>query len=85
MGGRLGATRTDLPLLALIGAGDAAANALYAVASRSALVSVTSVLASLYPVVTALLAYRVLGERLRRVQVVGVGATLVGVALLAGG
>ena len=76
---------TDLPVLALIGAGDAGANALYAVASRSALVSVTAVLASLYPVVTALLAYRVLGERLRRVQVAGVGVTLVGVALLAGG
>ena len=77
--------RTDLPLLALIGAGDAGANALYAVASRSALVSVTAVLASLYPVVTALLAYRVLGERLRQVQVAGVGVTLLGVALLAGG
>ena len=77
--------RSDLPLLALTGAADAGANALYAVASRSALVSVTAVLASLYPVVTALLAYRVHGERLRRVQVVGVGVTLAGVALLAGG
>jgi drug/metabolite transporter (DMT)-like permease len=77
--------RSDLPLLALIGAADAGANALYAVASRSALVSVTAVLASLYPVVTALLAYRVHGERLRQVQVAGVGVTLAGVALLAGG
>src|SRR4051812_46842216 len=77
--------RNDLPVLGLTGAGDAGANALYAVASRSALVSVTSVLASLYPVVTALLAYRVHGERLRRVQVAGVGVTLAGVALLAGG
>ena len=77
--------RTDLPVLGVIGAADAGANAFYAVASRSALVSVTAVLASLYPVVTALLAYRVHGERLRHVQVVGVAVTLVGVALLAGG
>src|SRR3954471_17601466 len=77
--------RTDLPVLGVPGAGDAGANALFAVASRSALVSVTAVLASLYPVVTALLAYRVHGERLRQVQVAGGGVTLVGVALLAGG
>jgi drug/metabolite transporter (DMT)-like permease len=55
------------------------------VATRSSLVSVTSVLASLYPVVTALLAYRLLGERLSRVQVVGVAAALAGVCLLAAG
>ena len=82
---RLDLRRTDLPVLGVTGAGDAGANALYAVASRSALVSVTAVLASLYPVVTALLAYRLHGERLRRVQVAGVGVTLAGVALLAGG
>jgi drug/metabolite transporter (DMT)-like permease len=81
----LGARPADLPLLGLTGAADAAANGTYAVASRSSLVSVAAVLASLYPVVTALLAYRVHGERLRPVQVAGVGVTLVGVALLAGG
>jgi drug/metabolite transporter (DMT)-like permease len=75
----------DLPLLAVIGIADAAANGTYAVASRSSLVSVASVLASLYPVVTALLAFQVLGERLRRVQVAGVAASIAGVALLAGG
>jgi drug/metabolite transporter (DMT)-like permease len=77
--------RGDLPLLAVTGGADAAANGTYALASRSSLLSVAAVLASLYPVVTALLAYRVHGERLRRVQVAGVGVTLVGVALLAGG
>jgi drug/metabolite transporter (DMT)-like permease len=75
----------DLPVLAVIGVADAAANGTYAVASRSSLVSVASVLASLYPVVTALLAFQVLGERLRRVQVAGVAASIAGVALLAGG
>ncbi|MDX6197755.1 MAG: hypothetical protein QOJ79_906 [Actinomycetota bacterium] len=77
--------RGDAVLILSIGVFDVAANGTYAVASRSSLVSVASVLASLYPVVTALLAYRVHGERLRRVQVVGVAASLIGVALLAGG
>jgi drug/metabolite transporter (DMT)-like permease len=77
--------RSDALLVVSIGVLDVAANGTYAVASRSSLVSVASVLASLYPVVTALLAYRVHGERLRRVQLVGVGASLLGVALLAGG
>jgi drug/metabolite transporter (DMT)-like permease len=84
-GWELDVRRSDLPLLAVTGAADAAANGTYAFASRSSLLSVAAVLASLYPVVTALLAYRVLGERLRRVQVAGVGVTRVGVALLAGG
>ncbi|MCU1591187.1 MAG: protein of unknown function transrane [Frankiales bacterium] len=81
----LSVTRADLPLLAVIGAGDVAANGTYAVASRSSLVSVAAVLASLYPVVTALLAFRVHGERLTGVQVTGVAASLAGVALLAAG
>ncbi|MEO6205256.1 MAG: DMT family transporter [Mycobacteriales bacterium] len=80
----LGVRRTDLPILLLIGACDVSANGAYAVASRSSLVSVAAVLASLYPVVTALLAYRFLGERLRRIQVVGVAVTLSGVLVLAG-
>ena len=63
--------RSDALLILSIGVFDVAANGTYAVASRSSLVSVASVLASLYPVVTALLAYRVHGERLRRVQLVG--------------
>jgi drug/metabolite transporter (DMT)-like permease len=79
------ATRLDVPLLVLIGAADAAANGTYALSSRGSLVSVASVLASLYPVVTALLAFRIHGERLTRVQLAGVAASLTGVALLAAG
>jgi len=84
---QLGVPRSQLPLVAAIGAGDVLANGSFALASETAgaLVSVTSVLASLYPVVTVLLARQVHGERLRRVQVAGVAAALGGVVLLAGG
>jgi drug/metabolite transporter (DMT)-like permease len=75
----------DLPMLAGIGAGDGGANAAFATASVRGLVSVASVMSSLYPVVTALLAWRFSGERLRRVQVIGVAAAMVGVVLLAAG
>lgn len=83
----IGVRRTDLSLLAAVGAGDVLANGLFALASSraGALVSVTAVLASLYPVVTVLLARQVHAERLRPVQVVGVVGALGGVVLLAGG
>lgn len=77
--------RRDLPLLVVIGVLDVGANAAYAVAAQSALVSVTSVLASLYPVVTVLLARQVHQERLAGVQVPGVVLALAGVALIASG
>ena len=82
----LGVPLRRLPLVTAVGAGDVLANASFAVASAraGALVSVTSVLASLYPVVTVLLARQVHGERLQRVQAVGVVGALGGVALLAG-
>ena len=82
-----GVRRSDLRVLALVGAADVGANGAFAVASATegALVSVTGVLASLYPVVTVLLARQVLHERLRGVQVAGTAAALGGVVLLAGG
>lgn len=81
----LGVRPTDLPLLTGVGLGDVAANATFALASRDGLLSVVSVLASLYPVITVLLARQFLHERLRTVQVLGVCGTLAGVALLAAG
>lgn len=59
------------------------ANVCFALASRSGALSLVAVLASLYPVVTALLGRVVLAERLQRVQLAGVGAVLVGVAVVA--
>lgn len=80
-----GVGRRDVPWLVGIGLGDLSANALFAVASSQGLVSVTSVLASLYPVVTILLARVVLGERLRMIQNIGVVLSLVGVVAIASG
>jgi drug/metabolite transporter (DMT)-like permease len=75
----------DLPLLVGTGAGDIGANAMFAVASTRGLLSVVSVLSSLYPAVTVALARWVHAERLRPVQLAGVAAALVGVALIASG
>jgi drug/metabolite transporter (DMT)-like permease len=82
---RLLNTRSDLPPLVLIAAFDLSANALYSLASTQGLLSVVAVLGSLYPVTTVLLARVMLGERIRRVQEVGIVAALTGVALMAGG
>ena len=81
----LGVPARILPWLALIGFGDMFGNLLYAAASTSGLVSVTSVLASLYPIVTVVLARIVLSERVARSQEAGIGLTLAGVVLISAG
>lgn len=81
----IGVVRTDLGLLLAVGLGDVGANACFALASRAGLLSVVSVLGSLYPVVTVLLARQLQNERLRAIQVIGALGTLGGVALLAAG
>jgi drug/metabolite transporter (DMT)-like permease len=71
-----------LAALAAIGGCDIVANGSYALAASRGDLSVAAVLASLYPVVTALLARAILAERLRMVQSIGVIAALGGVLLL---
>ncbi|MEU6166678.1 DMT family transporter [Streptomyces tanashiensis] len=83
-GGR-GVVRAALPALAFVGLADVAANGTYAIAAQQGPVTVAAVLASLYPVVTALAARGVLKERLRGVQAAGAGLALVGTVLLATG
>ncbi|MFF9526551.1 EamA family transporter [Streptomyces achromogenes] len=75
----------SLPALAFVGLADVAANGTYAMAARSGPVTVAAVLASLYPVVTALAARGFLNERLRGIQTVGAGLALLGTLLLATG
>lgn len=73
----------EVPVLLAIGCGDLLANALFALASSRGQVSVASVLGSLYPVVTILLARAVLKERLRFVQKVGAVLSILGAAVIA--
>lgn len=71
--------------LAVIGVSDIAANAAFAFASTTdAALSVVAVLASLYPIVTGLLAWQLLHERLTRTQWFGVAAALAGTLLIVG-
>ncbi|MFI6466441.1 EamA family transporter [Streptomyces sp. NPDC050538] len=75
----------SLPALAFVGLADVAANGTYSIAAQHGPVTVAAVLASLYPVVTALAARGFLSERLRAVQAAGAGLALVGTLLLATG
>lgn len=75
--------RRDLGGIVVVGTFDLGANALFALAGRGHLLSVAAVLSSLYPAVTALLAWALLKERLGRVQAAGVAGALAGVVLLA--
>lgn len=65
------------------GALDMVANALFLASAQRGLLSIAAVLAALYPAVTALLARAVLAERMSPPQLLGVGAALVAVILIA--
>ena len=77
--------RAYVPAVVAVGLCDVAANALFALASGHGLLALVSVLGSLYPVVTVLLAYAVLHERLSRVQLGGIAVALAGVCALSAG
>ena len=77
--------RSSLLVLALAGLLDVSATGLYGLANTKGALSVVSVVGALYPVATVLLARVLLGERIRRIQQVGVVAAMVGVALIATG
>jgi drug/metabolite transporter (DMT)-like permease len=77
-----GLGKPELPILIFIGVADFAANLLLGVATTKGLVSLAMVLGSLYPIATALLAYKFLHERLHKVQYVGIAFAVVGVALI---
>jgi drug/metabolite transporter (DMT)-like permease len=79
------ARRADLPVLASIGVLDTGGNVFFAAASAKGLVSVVSILASLYPVVTVLLARAVLHERVHRSQELGIALALAGIVLISAG
>jgi len=72
-------------LISGAGACDAAANALYLLASREGQLAVIAMLTSLYPASTVVLAAAVLGERPNRIQAGGLALALVAVLLIVGG
>ena len=71
-----------MPLLFFIGAADFIANLLLGIATTKGLVSVAMVFGSLYPIATAVLAYKLLQERLQRVQYVGIALAVAGVSII---
>ena len=82
-GASLRANARLAPIVLLVGLGDVSANALFAFASQHGLIAVVSVLGSLFPIVTVVLAHLVLHERISHVQRVGVAIALIGVAVVA--
>lgn len=77
-----GFAKKDLPILIIIGAADFFGNLLLGVATTKGLVSLAVVLGSLFPIVTALLAFKFLHERLHKMQYLGVALAISGVVIL---
>lgn len=78
---RLRLTRSALPLVVAGGLGEVAGFASYAVGARHGL-AVSAVLTSQFGGIAAVIAYFLLRERLRRVQVAGILLIVAGVAIL---
>ena len=74
--------RRGLATVVAIGVCGSTALVLFGYAASLGLISIATILASLYPIVTVLLAYLFVGERLRGFQLAGVALALGGVALV---
>jgi drug/metabolite transporter (DMT)-like permease len=74
--------RGGLPVIVLSGALDMGANIAFLLASRVGMLSVVSVVTSLYPGPTVILAWLVFRERMTAARVVGLALALTGVALI---
>ena len=73
---------TPLGLLTLVGVLDAGGNLFFLLATQTGRLDVAAVLGSLYPAVTALLAWLIAGEHMTRWQVVGAAAAIVAIVLI---
>lgn len=79
---RIRFSSADIPALVGVGVPDIGADVFFAFATRLGLLSVVSILSSLYPVATVLLARVVLQERMARLQQAGVVLALAGVGAI---
>lgn len=77
--------RSVVPLAMAVGVGDMAGNGFFVLAAQAGRLDVASVLSSLYPVTTIVLAAVILRERVTRSHAVGIAVAGVAVALIAGG
>ena len=75
-------SRSSMRLIVIAGVADVVANALFLIAARGTLLIVASVIVSLYPVSTLLLARYVLQERTSRVQLAGLAMGAVAVVAI---
>ena len=81
-GRELQVSLSDVPALIAVGVLDIGADVFFAFATRLGLLSIVSILSSLYPVATVLLALVVLQERMARLQQAGVVLALAGVGAI---
>lgn len=75
-------SRQEMPALIFIGAADFLANLLLGIACTKGPVSIAMVFGSLYPIATAVLAFKFLNERLHKVQYVGIALAVAGVSII---
>jgi len=75
-------SKIEYPTLLFIGSADFLANLLLGIACTKGLVSLAMVLGSLYPIITVVMAFKFLHERLHKVQYVGVAFAVAGVAII---
>lgn len=82
---RGGLQKVDIPMLVVIGSTDAIANIFYTTAAGAGMLSIVSVLGSLFPIVTVILAWIFDKERLLAVQYAGIVIALAGVIAITAG
>jgi drug/metabolite transporter (DMT)-like permease len=75
--------RSVLPTVVLVAALSSSANGAYAVATREGSLATVAVVASMFPAITVLMAWLVLKERIRSIQLTGIVVAMLAVGLIA--